>query len=269
MRADTGRPALQIAVGASHQLLRARRLSLVAQLSLPEPELAGALREARLQRRNGLVTPRRARRQDDSPARSRAQAPPRREPEGHRLSAALRWPTAAPYWRKDRPGRSEATKCPSKYARLAQVRPYDHQPVRGEDERRHFTPQLLRGPKFRSVDLRLLARADLEGHLKIKRYAGAVAAQMDPGGIVTEANQLRATRVRARPLPPSAATRAGSSCPRRSDRSRAPPRLQLEIEPGIGAKIAERERADYQPANPPRHRLRCRSGSVGGRHPLK
>src|SRR6476619_4143484 len=55
MRPDARGAALEIAVETPLELLDARRLAVVAQLGLRQPQLAGALREARLQRGDRLV----------------------------------------------------------------------------------------------------------------------------------------------------------------------------------------------------------------------
>ena len=98
-----------------------------------------------------------------------------------------------------------------------------HQPVGREDERRHLAAQLLGRAQLRPVQRRSLAAAELERHLELERHAGPRAAQGDPRRLPRRsAPAARRPASAARtPACRRAATRAGSSCRRRSDRSRA------------------------------------------------
>src|SRR5262249_61042919 len=74
VRPQPGSPAVEVAVEPGLEVRDLRRLALVAQLGLHEPELAGAFREARLERRNSLMPP-----DDELGAERRDLLVPRRE----------------------------------------------------------------------------------------------------------------------------------------------------------------------------------------------
>ena len=126
----------------------------------------------------------------------------------------------------------------------------DHdQPVGREDQRRHLSAQLLRCAQARPVQARPLATAELERHLQLDGHAGAVAAERDPCCIAAEPHELLiGPRPRREALRPHVqrleqVRLAGSVGPGHQDE----PRLQLEVELGVRAKVSERNRADDQP----------------------
>ena len=128
---------------------------------------------------------------------------------------------------------------------------HDGEPVRREDERRDLCAQLLRGPQRRAVQLRLLALAAAEGQLELQRPLVPRPAQprsaphRSPKRISSPSDRVRGEK-------PCVATWSASSrfvfpTPFRPD-DEDDPRLERELQPLVGAIVAEREAGDDQPA---------------------
>ena len=125
----------------------------------------------------------------------------------------------------------------------------DNQPVRREDECRHFAAQLLGRAEAGPVEARTLARAELERHLQLDGRTCPLAPEGDPRRITPEAHQLRVCpRPRREPLRPDVQRLeqirlAGPVRPRYENQSAR----KVQVELGIRAEIPERNRAYDQP----------------------
>ena len=114
-----------------------------------------------------------------------------------------------------------------------------------------YAAQLLGGGESPAVECRALRGSSREGHTDDERRLAASADQADARCVGPEADQLR---VGARPW--REALRADMECLEqirlagtvRPDDEREP-RLQAELEPGIRAEVAKRDRRDDQPAS--------------------
>ena len=131
----------------------------------------------------------------------------------------------------------------------------DREPVGREDERRDLRPQLLGRAQRRAVHGCALRRTGAERDLELDRdRRRAPTAQRHPGGALAEADQLRVgARARREALRADVqrleqVRLAGAVRP--DDEHE--PRLEVEVEPGVRAEVAERDVRDDQPGRPSR-----------------
>ena len=205
-----------------------RRLALVAKLRPGQAELARALGEVRLQRRQRSRASRpRARRRKrlDLLVPGRKCLPCREDPgrlAERRVSLTDRRTVLG---REPRASTARAVPMHAVEVRPPSGRPAldDHQAVGREDERRHLTAQLLGCAQTCAVQGRPLPAADLQRHLEIERNPRPAhrARRCAPRrGRSGPAARRPASAARS-PASPRAATPAGWSCRLRSARSRA------------------------------------------------
>lgn len=127
---------------------------------------------------------------------------------------------------------------------------HDCQAIGSENKRRKAGAQLLGRTKRRTVQASTLCFPRLERHLDLNRSAAVLAGNRHSCAGLTEADQLR-VRARARREPLSRDMEAleevrlsGAVRPDGEDEAG----LELELEPGVRAIVAERELLDDQAA---------------------
>jgi hypothetical protein len=126
---------------------------------------------------------------------------------------------------------------------------HHHEPVGREDERRDLCAQLLGRAERGAVHARLLCISRAQGHLDLEPPGAQSACQLDPGGLGPEADELRvvaAPRREALRADVQRLEQVRLARPVLTDGEHEPG-LEAQLERGVGAVVAERERLNDQP----------------------
>ena len=221
VRAEAGDAALQIALQPRLERRRGRRLAAVVERGARQAELVRAFGEDGREQRDRLLPGR-----DEGGAEGRHLLRPRRNRVAGRGAERDPPQRCVPLpdrgrilERERRAARQQPAQRPVEVRAARGGTPFhDGEPVGREDERRDLAAELLGRPQRRTVQLRALPGLLLQRHLQLDRPAAPVARRArsaPPRRRTGRAAGRRACAARS-PACRRAATRAGSSCRRRS-----------------------------------------------------